>query len=144
MSGRYFTSDAAFTLPDGLTDRTVNILEWTVERTSDRLTLLLQREKVTPAVSLEDFVSKHTRSYAGEFEAYHLEQQVARESDLAEAVHLTFRFKKQHMVLYTHQAFVHVGPLILVFTASAKATHRDRVDELVDAVMRTLEIREPA
>ena len=50
--------------------------------------------------------------------------------------------KREREVLYTHQAFVLVADQVLIFTVSAKAVHRARVDSVVEGLMNSLEFRE--
>ena len=142
MNGLYLTADSAFAVPDGYVDRTVNMLEWTIEKTNDKLSLIAQREKVPPKTNLDAYVAKQTKNYDTVFEAYRVEETFEKERSLAEASHLAFRFKREREVLYTHQAFVLINGQVLVFTVSAKAVHRARGDSVVEGLMNSLEFRE--
>lgn len=141
MSASYIMADARFAVPEGFHDRSVNVLEWAIEG-GDKLSLIAQRDAVASTVSLDEYVTTQTKSYPIEFDAYRVETETAAERPLAEARQLSFRFKREREVLYTHQVFVLAAGQVLVFTVTAKAIHRGRVDELMARVMGSLELRE--
>lgn len=141
MAERYLTADAAFALPPGFADRSVNIFEWAIGTSGDRLGLVLQRDRVKTK-DLEAYVAKETKPYATRFDGYKLDGEEMVESSIAEAFHKRFRFKKDGDIVFMHQVFVLTGDRILLFTATAKAAHRETVEALVAELMGSLDLRE--
>jgi hypothetical protein len=131
--------ECAVTLPAGFRDRTMHILEWKTEE-GDSVVLMVQRDDEPPrgGRTFEDYVAEQTREYPARFAGFKLERdEVATgETGGVEMIRKTFRSTKDGDVLYHHQAFVHIGPTLLVFTGAAKARHRDYVDRVLDEALR--------
>ncbi len=144
MSGDriYHMDDAVLELPPGFIDRSVHVLEW---RTPDgeAVVLVTQREPLPGTRPLADYVAQETKDYATRFEGYRAEEPPRDGAETAlEALHRTFRWKRNEDVLYNHQVFVAAPPVVLVMTVTGKAAHREDVDRLVGRALADLKFRE--
>jgi hypothetical protein len=141
--------EGVVSLPRGFRDRSVQMLEWTVDNSSS-LVLVIQRERLgaggvagSPA-TLDAYVASETRDYPTRFLGYRLEEtEYPDPFDGAYPIaRRVFRWKNERDVLYNHQVFVLSAPLVLVFTVTAKAVHRERADKLVKDALVDLRFRE--
>lgn len=145
MSARtYCMDDASLTLPGGYTDRTSNVIEWSLEG-GDKVVLVVQRDWLPPAGGADAFaryVAAQTRVYPSRFEGFYLERDEVAAGDAGFAMcRKVFRWRREQDVLYHHQVFVLLGAGVLVLTASAKALHRDAVDHLLEGALGGLQVR---
>jgi len=138
----YHTDDCVLHLPEGFVDKTLNVLEWSLE-SGDTVVLVVQREGLTEALSFDQYIARETRAYPSQFAAFH-EDGVERASlgDGIDVHHLKFRWKREQDVLYHHQAFVDAGKRVLVLTATSKASHRGEVDGVIERALGELKFRE--
>ncbi len=138
----FHMDDAVLALPAGYLDKSVNVLEWQVEN-GERVVLVVQRERLPEGRSFDEYVETETKDYAKRFTAFRRETADEPHFDGdAEVKHQAFRWKKDEDVLYNRQAFVRVGSLALVMTATAKAAYRAEVDEVVRRSLDGLKLRE--
>lgn len=144
MRELYRMDDWVVPIPPGFTDRSINVLEWRLEDSTDKLALVVQREYVPAGTNLELYVKKETKNYAGKFLGYRLEREDTHEGAVpgSKVKHNSFRYKKDNDVIYTHQAFVLIGQQIVLVTGTAKANFKSTVDEVVDEAVNGLKLRE--
>ena len=138
----FHMDDAVLCLPTGFSDRSVNVLDWPLSEV-DKLALVVQRERLAAEPPLQDYVEAELKDYPRRFAAFRRER--LDEPELywdAEIRHHAFRWKKDEDVLYNRQAFVRIGAVVLVMTATAKAAYRDEVDEVVKRALEGFKIRE--
>lgn len=138
----YHFDEGVIRVPRGFRDRSTHTLEWTID-SSSTVALVLQRERLGWG-TFDDFVNRETRDYGTEFLGFRAEQ-----VDLPDPFdgslplrRVVFRYKGDHEVLYHHQAFVFRAPLVLVFTAKAKAEHRERADRVLREALADLGFRD--
>lgn len=144
MTELYRMDDWVVPIPTGFTDRSINVLEWRLEDSTDKLALVVQREYVPTGTKLDKYVKKETKNYPSKFLGYRLERDDAHEGAVpgSQVCHNAFRYKKDNDVIYTHQAFVLLGVQIVLLTGTAKATFKSTVDEVVDEAVNGLKLRE--
>lgn len=144
MSELYRMDDCVVPVPAGFTDRSVHVLEWRLEGSTDKLALVVQREIVPVGTSLEGYVAKEVKAYPGKFLGYKLDRDDAHDGNWpgSQVIHKGFRYRQDAEVLYTHQAFTLAGKQLIVLTGTAKAAFKSTVDEIVDEAVNGLKPRE--
>ena len=135
----YHLDECVLSLPPGFRDASVHALEWALDD-GEQLSLLVQREPRGDG-ALSDFVRGQTQTYPKRFSAYAEEEPVAIDGDVP-MVSKRFRWRHETGVLYHHQVFVELDAVILMVTASGKASHMTAVDDLVREVALGLQPRE--
>jgi hypothetical protein len=94
--------------------------------------------------AFDRYVADQTRVYPTQFSGFTLERDEAAVGGAAfEMRRKVFRWRYEQDVLYHNQVFVLLGSDVLVMTGSAKARHRDAVDEVVDGAVAALRMRGP-
>jgi hypothetical protein len=143
VSERIFhMDDCVVTLPPGFVDRTINVLEWQAPG-GEPVVLAVQRERLLTDLAFDDYVDLETKGYPSKFGGFKQERDDSQELPSGIQVRRkSFRWKRERDVVYNHQAFVHAGESVIVFTASAKAQDRDEVDRLIDDALGTIKFRE--
>lgn len=145
---QFYTDEAIIPVPPGFTDRTTNVLEWTTPE-GDSIALVIHRQVLTPTdpegeVTIADFdahVAQETKDYATRFAGLRSERDDDATPDTAMPVRRkAFRFRLDEKVVYQCQAFVLLGRRVVVFTAAAKAIHRESVDRLIDEAVEGLKV----
>jgi hypothetical protein len=139
----FHTDDAVLVLPKGFTDRSVHVLDWPLDG-GDKVALVIQRERIAPDRPFDDYVDAELKDYPRRFAAFRREKvdEAALGWDGADVRHHAFRWKKEEDVFYNRQAFLRVGTITLVMTATAKAAHRVEVDEVVVRALEGFKLRE--
>ncbi len=137
----FHLDECVLQLPVGFVDKSVQMLEWTLEA-DQRLVLVMQREILPEGTDVDGYVDAETKDYPSRFLGY---REVADEEGRWEGLAIrrkAFRFSKEGDVFYNHQAFLFDGGRLLVLTASARAQHRDAVDEVVRAAIEGMRLRD--
>ncbi len=134
--------EGVISIPRGFVDRSSQTLEWTVDNSSS-LSLHNQRQRLAWG-SFDDLVTRETNEYSAKFLGFKAEEtEYPDPFDGALPLRrMVFRWKGEREVLYNHQAFVYSVPLVLVFTVTAKAQHRERADKLMKDALSGLRFRE--
>lgn len=143
MSQKYHMDDCVIAIPAGSKDSSMNMLEWELEG-GQRMSLVVQRGGPLGAVTPEEFVESETKAYPTAFEGYRVEREAFEDGPWSGVVfhHKVFRWKKDADVFFNHQVFVFDGGKVILFTASARARHRDDVERLIETVLGELRFRE--
>ncbi len=136
----YHIDEAAIRLPAGFRDSTINVFEW-VEDTGS-VVLTIQREEREDDTRFEELVARSTAPYPDLFSAYAEEEPMDLAMDVP-AISRPFRTRNDHGVAYHHQVFLDLGSTILLLTAAGKAASRERIDELLQEALMSLQPREP-
>lgn len=137
----YHLDEGAIRLPPGFRDASVNVFEW-IEKTGP-VALTIQREKREPDTRFEELFQKITAPYPKLFTAYAEEDPMEIAMDVP-VLSKRFRWRQERGVVYHHQAFLDVGPTVMLLTAAGQAAARDRVDEVLHEALSGLQLRERA
>lgn len=146
---QYYTDDCTIPVPAGFRDRSTNVLEWKTAD-GDSVALVIHRDELplhepedrASGALLDQYVTRETRGYATKFPGLHMERDDVTTAD--SGFHMrrkAFRWRNEKDVLYHNQAFVLAGERIIVFTAAAKARHREAVDFLMDDALANFRMR---
>ena len=144
---RYYTDEAILPVPPGFVDRSTNILEWTSPEGA-KLALLVHRHALEPAdvlpspvAAFDAYVHRETKDYPVRLAGFRLDREDDESPDAAMPVRRRgYRFRHEEKVIYQCQAFILLGPRILVLTAASEARLRDEVDRMVDEAIAGLKV----
>jgi hypothetical protein len=140
----YLMDDCSIEVPDGFRDLTAHALSWELADGSLGALLIQREPKPADLSDLGKYVDEQTHDYPTRFAGFHLEsREVATEDSPFPMARQAFRWHGGADVFYHHQAFVLRGATVLVFTAAAKAPHRQAIDEMLDLVLKSFAVRAP-
>lgn len=135
----FHVDEAALDVPAGFIDRSVNVLEWTIEG-DERLVLVIER---APAVeSLDACVESHVGSYPSRYAGYKLLEVHHAEVDGMRVIELEIRSRTDAGVMHHHQAFIEMSWGALILSATTKFAFAAQCEALVDGVLDTLRVRD--
>jgi hypothetical protein len=127
-------------VPKGFQDRSVQVLEWPIPG-GERIALVIQREPLAEEDAFEGYVARTTADYPKSLASYHAEDPQTFDLPIP-YVSKPCRWRHEDSVLYQHQVFLRLYDRSILVTASARAAHRDDVDELLRRCLAEPRIRE--
>jgi len=135
----YWTDELSVELPDGLVDRSTQLLEWSVD--GDSVTVAIQRDSSEGRRSPQQMLAAASGELEKRFPHFAPEAAPAFELAMDHATS-SFRWRREGRAVFQAQLYIEIGDRLLIVTASGLAKSRTAVEEVIKAFADSLELRE--
>ena len=139
--GTYYVNEAVFEVPEGLVDRTVNVLEGETPAGGE-LGLLCVRTRLAAGSTLREVVAAHLEGERRALRAWELLGEEEAEIDGAPAIRIRARWRADGGMVFQEQAHVAAGASWLLLSANGPLEERAFVEATMERALSTLRLRE--
>lgn len=139
--GTYYVNEAAFEVPEGLVDRTVNVLEGETPGGGE-LGVLCVRTRLAAGKTLREVVAAHLDGERRALRAWELLDEEAADVDGAPAIRVRARWRADAGMVFQEQAHLVAGASWLLLSVNAPLEERAYAEATMERALATLRLRE--